>query len=134
VWSAAGPLKPVLRRGRIERYGTATEPWGPTAERSKTDTVSGVKVIYASTPTALLAGELAPDVVPVFDARVPAATDRCVPRLVMFVAQLLVVARPAQFAKWELFALPTLGGKDALGTLLYAIGITYPNGTKMLLL
>lgn len=119
---------------KVERYGTATEAWGPNVDRSKTTSVSGVKVTYTSTATAMLAGQIAPDAKPVpMPAEMP-PPDRRAPRLAIFVARLLEVARPAVFSGWELVSRPTLGDDGQLGTLPYGISLACADGTKMQLL
>ncbi len=119
---------------KVERYGTATEPWGPNAERSKTKTVSGVRVIYTATSGAMLWGAISPDVVTVpAPDEMPPPSQRAF-RLPIFVAQLLDAARPAGFTSWELVARPVIGPKDRLGALPSGLRITCADNTKMLLL
>jgi hypothetical protein len=118
----------------VERYGSSTEPWGPIVERSRTKVVSGVKVAYTATSTAMLSGQINPDVIAVpMPAEMPPPTLRA-PRLTMFVAELLNVARPQVFKSWQLVSRATAGPKDELGKLPYGISITCADGTEMLLL
>jgi len=119
---------------KVERYGTATEPWGPDAARSRTTLISGLKATFTSTSTAFLNGRILPGVVEVpVPADMPPPKLRA-PRFVTFVAQLLDVARPPAFASWQLVTPATAGSPDQLGTLPYGIAITCADGTKMLLL
>ncbi|WP_250000350.1 hypothetical protein [Actinoplanes sp. M2I2] len=119
---------------KVERYGTATEPWGPDAARSRTTTISGLKATFTSTSTALLNGRILPGVVDVpMPAELPLPTLRA-PRFATFVAQLLNVARPKQFTSWQLVSPPAMGPADRPGTLPYGISISCADGTKMLLL
>ena len=119
---------------KVDRYGTGTEPWGPTVERSRTKSVAGVKVTYTSTATAILLGMIKPETYPVpMPADMPPPSRRA-PRLAIFVAQLLDVARPAIFSAWELMSSPTVGDPAQLGQLPYGISITGTDRTKMLLM
>ncbi len=119
---------------KVERYGTATEPWGPSVERSRTTSIAGVKVTYTSTSTALLNGRIETAAFPVpMPAELPPPRLRA-PRLAIFVAQLLDVARPEVFSRWELVSLPSLGDAGQLGTLPYGLSIACADGTTMLLL
>lgn len=118
----------------VDRYGSSTEPWGPNAAQAKTSTISGVKVTYTATSTAMLWGAISPGVVVVpMPAVMPPPTQRT-PRLPIFVVQLLDVARPPAFTSWQLVAQPTVGPKDLLGTLPSGLTIACADGTKMLLL
>ncbi|MCY1141394.1 hypothetical protein OWR29_25630 [Actinoplanes sp. Pm04-4] len=114
----------------VERYGTATEPWGPDVARNRAQgSIAGVKVTHASTSSALLNGRIAPNAVPVIaPSEVPPPSLRA-PRLVMFVSQLLDVARPREFASWQLVSQP-----DGPSDLPYGIGIACADGTNMLLM
>jgi hypothetical protein len=119
---------------KIERYGSATEPWGPDAAKSRTTTIAGLKATFSSTSTALLNGRIMPGAVEVpRPAEMPLPTQRA-PRFVTFVAQLLDAARPQEFASWHLVSTPIAGPKDQLGRLPYGLAITCADGTKMLLL
>lgn len=119
---------------KVDRYGTATEPWGPDASKSRTATISGLKLTFTSTSTALLDGRIVPRVVDVpTPDEMPPPSLRA-PRSVTFVAQLLDVARPEQFSSWQLVCPPDMGPKDRLGTLPYGIVIAGTDGSKMLLL
>ena len=119
---------------KVERYGTATEPWGPDVARSRTKSVAGVKATFGSTSTAMLAGRIDPSVIAVpTPAEMPPPTLRA-PRFVTFVAQLLDTARPEPFSSWQLVTSTTAGPPDRLGALPYGIDITCADGTKMLLL
>jgi hypothetical protein len=113
---------------KVERYGTGTEAGGPTAEKSKTSHLVGVKVHHQSTSTASLWGSVPSGVTPAEPpAELPAPRLRA-PRLVLLVAQLLDAARPAEFTSWQLFTVDELGS-----ALPYAIGITCADGSKVLL-
>ena len=119
---------------KVERYGSATEPWGPNVAKSRTQTIAGVRVTYVATSTAVLWGAVKPDVVVVpAPPEMPPPTLRAF-RLPIFVAQLLDAARPAAFASWQLVAQPTIGPKDRLGELPSGLSITCSDGTRMLLL
>jgi hypothetical protein len=118
----------------VDRYGTSPEPWGPNVATSRTKSVSGIRVTYTATSTAMLAGQIEPKMVPVpMPAEMPPPTQR-LSRLPIFVAQLLDVARPAEVASWQLVAHPQLGPKDRLGTQPGGITIVFADGTQMLLL
>ena len=119
---------------KVERYGTATEPWGPNVAKSKTSLISGVRVTYVATSTAVLWGAVKSDTIPVqAPAEMPPPTLRAF-RLPIFVAQLLDVARPAAFTSWQLVAQPTMGPKDRLGELPSGLNIACADGTRILLL
>jgi hypothetical protein len=118
----------------VERYGNATEPWGPNATQSKTTSISGLRVRYQATSRALLNGRIDPKAYPVeMPAEMPPPTLRA-PRLAIFVAQLLDVARPDVFSSWQLVSTPDAGSAESAGKLPYGISITCADGTTMLLL
>lgn len=123
----------------VERYGPGEGPWGPTVETSKARGVTGVRVVHQSSATASLweadqpgaQAVEAPEVIPVPRADKLAPQMRA-PRLLIFTAQLLDVARPAQFQSWQLLTLPDLGVEGQEG-LPFGLGITGAGGGRMLL-
>ncbi|MDY7084287.1 MAG: hypothetical protein SYR96_04215 [Actinomycetota bacterium] len=119
---------------KVERYGTATEPWGPTVARSKTTTIAGMKVTFTSTSTALLNGRIEPGVTEVAVPDVMPLPTLRAPRFVTFVAQLLDVARPAQFSSWRLVGQPSADKGSPTAALPYGISFACADGTTMLLL
>ncbi|MCO8277000.1 hypothetical protein M1L60_41125 [Actinoplanes sp. TRM 88003] len=118
---------------KIERYGTGTEPWGPSAAKSRTTSIAGVRVTYASTATAMLWGAIWPGEKPLpMPAELPKISDR-VARLSILVVQLLDVAKPAAFTSWQLVSLPDLGPQDAPAPAPAGVSVVCADGTKMLL-
>lgn len=118
---------------KVERYGTATEPWGPTVARSRTTTIAGLKVTFTSTSTALLNGRIEPNAVEVAMPDVMPLPTLRAPRFVTFVAQLLDVARPAQFSSWRLVGQPSADPSSQIAGLPYGISFSCADGTTMLL-
>jgi hypothetical protein len=114
----------------VKRYGTAT---GPSADRSRTSSISGVRVTYSSTATAVIWGAIWPGETPIpTPGEMPPPVERT-GRLAIFVVQLLDVARPQQFRSWQLVALPDLGPTAARGTAASGVSVVCADGTKMLL-
>lgn len=117
----------------IERYGTGTEPWGPTVAASRSKSISGVRVRYSSTATASIWGAVHPNEIPVpLPSEMPPISRRST-RLPIFVVQLLNVARPSAFTSWSLVALPDIGPTGEQGTAPVGVSVVCADGTKMLL-
>ncbi|RZU52077.1 hypothetical protein EV385_3918 [Krasilnikovia cinnamomea] len=118
---------------QVDRYGDATEPWGPNIQTSKSRSISGVRVRFQSSASAMIFGAIWPGEtpVPVPDEMPPPA--RRAPRLAIFVVQLLDVARPTKFRSWQLVALSDLGPTDARGSSPSGVSLVCADGTKMLL-
>lgn len=117
----------------VERYGNATEPWGPTVAESRSKSISGVMVKYSSSSTASIWGGVQPGeiVIPMPEEMPP--IGRRAPRLAIFVAQLLDVARPAPFASWRLSGFPDLGLESDRGKWPSGVTVVCADGTEMLL-
>jgi len=117
----------------VERYGIATEPWGPTVALSKSKSISGVLVKYTSTATASIWGGVQPGeiAIPMPDEMPP--IGRRSPRLAIFVAQLLDVARPAVFSSWRLAGFPGIGLDHEQGKLPSGVVVVCADGTEMIL-
>ncbi|GAB1641800.1 hypothetical protein [Krasilnikovia sp. MM14-A1259] len=118
---------------QVDRYGDATEPWGPNVQTSTSRSISGVRVRYQSSASAMIFGAVWPSEtpIPVPDEMPPPV--RRAPRLAIFVVQLLDVARPAEFRSWQLVALSDLGPTDARGSSPSGVSLVCADGTKMLL-
>lgn len=130
----------------VERYGSG-EAYGPTKEKSKEQHLTGLKVTYRSTATALLNGRIEPNVrpVPMPDSLPPRfsppgkdGTSKALsilraPMLVILVHRLLDAARPAQLTSWQPMSGPD-GVDGPAGDLPFGLGITCADGTKHLLL
>ena len=115
---------------KVERFGAATEPWGPSAAQSKSSSIAGIRVTYASSSTAMIWGAVWPGEKPLpMPEEMPPVADRA-SRLPIFVVQLLDVARPADFTSWQLVALPNLGATD---TTPGGVSLVCGDGTRMLL-
>ncbi|WP_250000360.1 hypothetical protein [Actinoplanes sp. M2I2] len=118
---------------KVERYGTATEPWGPSAAKSRSSSIAGVRVTYSSTATAALWGAVAAGEKPLpLPDQPPRISDR-VARLSVLVVQLLDVARPPVFTSWHLVSLPGLGPTDGQGSAPVGVSLVCSDGTRMLL-
>jgi len=127
---AAGEHPDIVK---IERYGSGVEPWGPSAERSRTSTIAGVRATYASTSTAMIWGAVWPGEKPIpLPDQMPPISDRSA-RLAVFVVQLFDAARPAALKSWQLVALPDLGPTEARGAWPTGVSVVAADGTKMLL-
>ncbi|WP_250036812.1 hypothetical protein [Paractinoplanes maris] len=118
---------------KVERTGTGTDAWGPSAAKSRTNKIAGVKVTYTSTATAMLWGAVWPGAKPLpLPAEPPMIGDR-VARLSILVVQLLDAARPAAFTSWHLVSLPDLGPSDRTGSAPAGVSVTCADGTAVLL-
>ncbi|GAB1694927.1 hypothetical protein [Krasilnikovia sp. M28-CT-15] len=58
---------------QVDRYGDATEPWGPNIQTSKSLSISGVRVRYQSSASAMIFGAVWPSetAIPVPDKMPP---------------------------------------------------------------
>jgi hypothetical protein len=117
----------------IERYGTLGAPWNPK-DLSPNGSITGVRVTYQATSTAMLYGSLrtGEKAIPVPDT-MPSPKEARVQRLPIFVAQLLNFAQPPEFRSWQLVAFPGIGTTGQQGTAPAGVSIQCADGTKMLL-
>lgn len=118
----------------IERYGPGQGPWGPTVNTSKVSKITGVYAKHQSTATASLweavwPGEQPLDTIPTM----PTPKQNRAPRLLLFVAQLLEVAQPAQFKAWRLVSLPDLGSPKVQDGLPFGLSIVTIEDKRVLL-
>jgi hypothetical protein len=119
---------------KVARYGPDLGPWGPTAEKSPVKNATGLKVTHQSTATAMLWEAIWPGEQPIeAPAVLPAPKQNRAPRLVLLVAQLLEVARPAEFKAWRLVTLPDLGRTDMEPRTALGLSFVLADGTRMLL-
>ncbi|UQU64874.1 hypothetical protein COUCH_00455 [Couchioplanes caeruleus] len=90
---------------------------------------AGVRVKYPSGATAMLWGSNEPGGVPVPVPEVMPTVARRAPRIAIFAAQLLDVARPSIFRSWTLLAFPSLGLESERGTMPFGLSIVGADGT-----
>lgn len=118
---------------KVTQFGPDLGPWGPTVEKSKVKTASGVKVTFQSTATASLSEAIGMDELPVGVPDLLPPIRRRAPRLAIFTAQLLDVARPPQFKAWRLVAFQTIGLEAERGFMPFGVSIVLADGSRMLL-
>ena len=109
----------------ISRYGRDTAPGGGSP--------AGVCVKYQSASEGYIWGAVEPDETPIPIPQVMPRPRLRAPRLAIFVAQLLDVARPAQFKAWRLVAIPGVGPVTEQGTWPAGVSLICADGTKMML-
>lgn len=119
---------------KVERYGPGQGPWGPNVQQSKVKAISGVKVRHQSTAAASLWEAVWPGEQPAdMPETLPPPRGNRAPRLVILAAQLLDVARPAQFKAWRMVTLPDLGEPQTQAGLPFGLSIVTADGQKHLL-
>lgn len=117
----------------VERYGTEGEPWGPSVEKSRARSITGVQVRYQSSAKASLWGAVWPGETPIpLPEQMPEPKRRS-ERLAVFVVQLLDFARPEVFRSWQMVTLPGIGLETEQGKTAGGISLVCADGTRMLL-
>jgi hypothetical protein len=109
----------------VERYGQDLVPGGPSP--------AGVRVRYRNGSEAYLWVALWPGENPLPTPETLPSPKRRADRIAVFTAQLLDVARPAQFAAWRVVALPDLGPLEESGKAPRGVRIDCADGTSLLL-